>query len=232
MGTPMALLNKLGQVLTTEITADFIFNRKNQAELSESAHIQQIKQRKSVQKLGKKLPHEPAYLIELIQSAVKSSPSVINSQTTRIVILLEKAHADFWNLVKEIQRTQVPEQFFSAIEHKIDQSLAAYGTVLFFEDQSILQNLQKNLAINAEQLPSWSAHSAGMAQYAVWTALADEGIGAHFNYYNPAIDYRVSQHLQINPHWKLQTQMVFGSIEQVIENTTMLPNEAEFMVLS
>jgi predicted oxidoreductase (fatty acid repression mutant protein) len=71
-----------------------------------------------------------------------------------------------------------------------------------------------------------------MAQYAVWTALADEGIGAHFNYYNPAIDYRVSQHLQINPYWKLQTQMVFGSIEQVIGNTTMLPNEAEFMVLS
>ena len=228
----MALLNKLGQVLTTEITTDLIFNRKSQTDLGESAFIQQLKQKKSIQKLGKKLPHDQAYLIELIQSAVNSSPSVINLQTTRIVILFEEAHITFWNLVKEIQRTQVPEQYFSAIEYKLGQAAAAYGTVLFFEDQFILQNLQKNLPINAEQIPVWSDQSLGMAQYAVWSALAEEGIGSNFNYYNPVIDYKISQYFQINSNWKLQTQLVFGSIEQAAESMVIQRNESEFLIFN
>ncbi|USE84656.1 nitroreductase family protein [Acinetobacter tibetensis] len=226
----MALLDKLSQVLTTEITTDLIFNRKNETDSKESDYLQQLQQRQSIQKLGKNLAYDQIYLSELIHAAVLSCPSAVNMKTTRIVILFSKAHTEFWHLVQEIQKTQIPEHLFPAIAIKIQKCNAAYGTVLFFEDQTAIENLQKNSPLNSAELPLWSEQSLGMAQYAVWMALAEIGIGANFNYYSPSIDYKVAQYFKISTKWKLQTQLVFGSVEQDAEYVDATKKEAEFLV--
>ncbi len=51
----MALFDKLSQVLTTEITPDLIFNRKNENASTEVMYLEQLKQRHSMQKLGKRI---------------------------------------------------------------------------------------------------------------------------------------------------------------------------------
>ena len=56
-----------------------------------------------------------------------------------------------------------------------------------------------------------------MAQYAVWTALADSGIGACLQHYNPSIDSAVADYFKIDASWLLRAQLVFGSIEQDAE---------------
>ena len=226
----MALLDKLSQVLTTEITTDLIFNRKNETDSRESSYLLQLQQRRCIQQLGKRVAYDQAYLTDLIQAAVLNCPSALNMKTTRIVILFSKAHKDFWHLVQEIQKTQIPEHLFSATATKIQKCSAAYGTVLFFEDQTVIENLQKNSPLNSAELPLWSQQSLGMAQYAVWMALAEIGIGANFNYYNPSIDYKVMQYLKISTKWKLQTQLVFGSVEQDAEHLEATNKEAEFLV--
>lgn len=226
----MALLDKLSQVLTTEITTDLIFNRKNETDSKELNYLQQLQQRRCIQQLGKRVAHDQVYLTELIYAAALSCPSAVNMKTTRIVILFSKAHTEFWRLVHEIQKTQIPEHLFSATAIKIQKSNAAYGTVLFFEDQTAIENLQKNSPLNSTELPLWSEQSSGMAQYAVWMALAEIGIGANFNYYSPSIDYKVAQYLKLSTKWKLQTQLVFGSIEQDAEYVEAVKKEADFLI--
>lgn len=81
------------------------------------------------------------------------------------------------------------------------------------------------------EIPFWSEQTSGMAQYAVWMALAEVGLGANINYYNPVIDYKIAQHLKVSSEWKLQTQLVFGSIEQDDVKNDSNKNQAEFMVL-
>lgn len=44
----------------------------------------------------------------------------------------------------------------------------------------------------ADNFPVWSEHSTGIAQFAVWTALAEQNIGASLQDYNPIIDDEVA----------------------------------------
>ena len=97
---------------------------------------------------------------------------------------------------------------------KIDQYAAGFGTVLFYEDLRTIQQLQKKIPFNSEDFPIWSEQTSGMAQYAVWTALADSGVGACLQHYNPSIDSAVAQYLSIESSWLLRAQLVFGSIER------------------
>ncbi|MDF2924017.1 MAG: nitroreductase [Paenibacillaceae bacterium] len=51
-----------------------------------------------------------------------------------------------------------------------------------------------------------------MLQFAVWTALALEGLGASLQHYNPLIDAEVSKVWNIPASWKLTAQMPFGAV--------------------
>lgn len=43
-----------------------------------------------------------------------------------------------------------------------------------------------------------------MAQYAVWTCLADAGLGASLQHYNPSIDADISKIFELPKHWLLR----------------------------
>jgi len=50
-----------------------------------------------------------------------------------------------------------------------------------------------------------------MHQYAVWTALDAEGLGANLQHYNPLIDAKVAAQWNIPKDWELSGQLVFGT---------------------
>ncbi|TOP23933.1 hypothetical protein, partial [Vibrio parahaemolyticus] len=81
-------------------------------------------------------------------------------------------------------RKIVPEQAFAATEQKIDSFAAGAGSVLFFEDQDIVTGLQEQFPLYADNFPIWSEQASGIAQFAVWTALSQENIGASLQHYN------------------------------------------------
>ena len=81
--------------------------------------------------------------------------------------------------MKDALRAIVPADAFAATEGKIDNAfLSGAGTVLFFEDQSVVKGLQEQFALYADNFPIWSEQASGIAQFAVWTALSEENIGA------------------------------------------------------
>lgn len=214
----MALLNKIGHVLTADLTKDFKFSKKSKTvQGDELTFIDQLKKRRSIYALGRRVHYSQAYIAELIQAAVRSCPSAFNSQSARIVILFGDSHYEFWEIVKEVKRQEMPVQVFEGIEIKLDQCAAAFGTVLFYEDQTIIQQLQKKMPMSAEDFPVWSEQTSGMAQFAVWTALADSGLGASLQHYNPMVDQAVAAHFKIDENWLLRAQLCFGSIEQPAE---------------
>ena len=67
---------------------------------------------------------------EIIEHAVKHTPSAFNSQSTRIVLLLGKEHDKLWDITMEALRKIVPADNFSSTEDKINSFKNGYGTVL------------------------------------------------------------------------------------------------------
>ena len=60
-----------------------------------------IQQRRTIYALAKNVAHTAEQLTDLIQTAIKQSPSSFNSQSSRAVILFGAEHEQFWNFVKE-----------------------------------------------------------------------------------------------------------------------------------
>lgn len=173
------------------------------------------KKRRSQYALGKNLPVQRDLIEALIQDVIKESPSAFNSQSSRAVILFGEQSEKFWTeLVTEALRPLVPAEAFATTEAKLKAFGAGAGTVLFFEDQNVVKSLQEQFALYADKFPEFSANSAGMAQFAVWTALAHNNIGASLQHYNPVIDAAVQAKYGVPESWQLSAQMPFGSNEQ------------------
>lgn len=162
---------------------------------------------------------------ELVSEAVKHTPSAFNSQSARVVVLLGKQHDRLWDIVKAELKKVTPAKNFQATEDKINGAFrSGYGSVLYFEDMSVIEGLQQQFPLYKDAFPVFSNHSAGMLQFVVWTALAQEGVGASLQHYNPVIDEAVKTEWNIPESWKLLAQMPFGKpISQ--------PGEKEFQPL-
>lgn len=192
--------------------------------------IDALKKRRSQYALGKNLPISKEAVTDLIQEAVRYSPSSFNSQSARAVILFGAESQKLWNITKETLRKIVPAENFAATEQKIDSFAAGAGTVLFFEDQAVIEGLQQNFAAYADNFPIWSEQSTGIAQIAVWTALAEANVGASLQHYNPLIDEEVAKTWNLPASWKLRAQMPFGSNEQPFGEKTFIADSERFRV--
>ena len=69
-----------------------------------------------------------------------------------------------------------------------------------------------------------------MHQYIIWTALASINVGANLQHYNPIIDKEVASTWNIDEHWELNAQMVFGAIEQPAGDKAFKPIEERMQV--
>lgn len=160
--------------------------------------------RRSYYTIGNESTITDEELVGLIKSAVKHVPSAFNSQSTRVVLLLKEEHKKLWQIVKEEVKKVAPAEGFKATEEKIDGCFAAgYGTILFFEEQEVVEGLQKAFPLYQENFPVWSQQANAMHQFAIWTMLEDVGLGASLQHYNPLIDQRVSQEWNLPATWKL-----------------------------
>jgi predicted oxidoreductase (fatty acid repression mutant protein) len=197
-----------------------------------NTYLAALKNRRTQYALGKTLPMSQAEVTTLIQDAIRLSPSSFNSQSSRAVILFGKESEKFWEIVKAELRRIVPAESFAPTEAKINSFAAGAGTVLFYEDQDTVRGLQEKFAAYADNFPIWSEQASGMAQLAVWTALADADIGASLQHYNPLPDDAAAKEWNLPASWKLRAQMPFGSHEQEIGDKTFMDDAERFQVFA
>lgn len=158
---------------------------------------------------------------EIIEHAVKHTPSAFNSQSARVVLLLHEHHDKLWDFTKEALRKIVPADQFASTEDRINSFHNGYGTVLFFEDNSVIESLQAKFPIYKDNFPIWSQQASGMHQYVIWTSLEIEGLGVSLQHYNELIEADVKTEWSIPSEWKLIGQMPFGQ-------PTAQPDEKQF----
>lgn len=190
--------------------------------------IDQITARRTIYAIGKNVPIDHAKIETIVKEAIKQSPSAFNSQSSRAVILFGDSHVKFWTIVLETLRKMVPEAAFPSTSAKINSFIAGAGTVLFYEDTSVIKNLQEQFALYADNFPVWSEHSTAIAQFATWTALSEAGVGASLQHYNPIVDAEVATTFNVPADWKLRAQLVFGSIEAPAGEKAFINDEHRF----
>ena len=114
-----------------------------------------LKQRRTYYALSNKSLISDQEIEEIISHVLLYTPSPFNSQSTRIVLLLGENHKKLWQITKDALKKIVPAESFAATESKIDGAFASgYGSVLFFEDQSVVKGLQ-------EAFPSYKMKKVG-----------------------------------------------------------------------
>ncbi|AQP54031.1 nitroreductase [Vagococcus penaei] len=193
-----------------------------------SEFVNLLKNRRSIYALGKNSPLSNEELETLVTEVVRESPTAFNSQTQRVVFLSGDAHQKLWDMTAAALKPMMPEAAFSGTQEKLQGFANGTGTILFFEDMDIVKNLQEQFALYAENFPIWSEQASGLTQANVWTALAEKGIGANLQHYNPVIDEAVQNEWNIPTSWKLRAQLVYGSIEAAAGEKEYMENSERF----
>lgn len=191
-----------------------------------------VENRRSIYAIGKESPVSKKEVQEIVEHAVKYVPSAFNSQSARVVILFGEQHDRLWDITKDVLRKIVPEDAFSSTEEKINSFKNGYGTVLYFEDQAVVEGLQEQYALYKDNFPIWSLESSGMLQFTIWSALEAAGLGASLQHYNPLIDELVKAEWKLPDKWKLLGQMPFGKPLAPAQEKTFAPLEDRVKIFS
>ncbi|KAJ5972588.1 uncharacterized protein N7479_002506, partial [Penicillium vulpinum] len=199
-----------------------------------SKFLDAVHYRRSIYQLNNTSPISDARIVEIVNTIIQDVPSSFNSQSTRLLVLLHSEHFQFWNIVLECLKEIVPDGAFPKTEKRISGFQNSYGTILFYEDTETVKDLQAKYELYADRFPQWAEHASGMHQYALWTALEAEGLGANIQHYNPLVDQQAEKTWNIPQNWQLKAQLVFGGCEGAARESlppkTQQPIEARLFV--
>ncbi|KAI1776426.1 Nitroreductase [Hypoxylon cercidicola] len=169
-----------------------------------------LKVRRTFYPLNKELAISTDRIQEIVKESVLNIPSSFNSQSNRVLVLFGAEHDKLWDFASDILKPMVPAESWQSTADRMAMFKAAAGTVLFFEDQEVVNAMQTKFPLYSDKFPIWANQSDAMLQYVVWTALTAEGLGANLQHYNPLLDVKVASEWGIPDSWKLNAQLVFG----------------------
>lgn len=188
--------------------------------------------RRSIYALGDNLSQTPEEIFEVVKDAVKNSPTAFNSQTVRTIVLFGDASNQVWEIVKDaLQKIAKSPDTFEKTKAKIESFKAGFGTILFLTDTTTVHQLEKDFPTYADNFANWAEQGLGGAQQAVWTALAEQNIGASLQHYNPLIDDAIHEAFDLPTEWQLRAEMPFGSIEAPAGEKTHLADDQVFKLI-
>lgn len=168
-------------------------------------YMESLEIRRSQYALDKNVNLKRDEIIENIKKVTKLVPDAFNMRSQRVVALFDKKHEKFWDSVYEIFDGKVSRE-------KTDMFKNAYGTLLFFYDKNVIENMKNAAPSYADRFENWARESGGMLQYALWTSFSQLGMGASLQHYNPVIDEKIKEIFDIPQNYVLTSQLVFGNI--------------------
>ena len=174
-----------------------------------------IEKRRSNYDLENNIELSKKDLINLLRKIVYYSPSPFNVQSSKVVFLNKKSHNLLWNtVVEEYLKKNNNGELLDSEKARIKRESKAYGTILFYKDEQIIEEFKKNLDdYEKRELDGWCTEESAMLQMNVWNELRLKNIGAHLVHFDN-IDEEISVAFDINKKYKLVAMMVFGSIVQ------------------
>ncbi|MCV3295534.1 MAG: nitroreductase family protein [Oenococcus sp.] len=195
------------------------------------SYLELLKSRRSIRTIGKNVNYSKEEITDLVEQVIKESPTAFNNQTVRSIILFGKSSDLVWEIIAERLKAEVPNQeAYEQTKAKIDAFKAGFGTILYFSDQPTIEKDMAQFTLYKDNFRDWSEQGLGGAEINVWTALANVGLGASLQHYNPLIDDQIKQAFQVPDGWILRAQMPFGSIEAPADDKDYLADDLRFKV--
>lgn len=192
-------------------TLPVLFPLGAQSQNMSSQFIDLVKARRTYYALDNTLPVSQDRVTHVVEELLQAVPSAFNSQTNRVVLLFDYEHRILWDMISSALESDASasEDQRAATSQRLAAFNAAAGTVMFFEDEETITDLQGRIPKYVDVFPVWAAHSDGMLQHAIWTALEAEGLGANLQHYN-SIAEDITKTWDLPASWKLRAQLVFG----------------------
>ncbi|MGL5439148.1 MAG: nitroreductase family protein [Filifactoraceae bacterium] len=164
-----------------------------------------LKKRRSVYNINKELPITREELENTIDEITRLVPDAFNMKSARVYFVMGKEHEQLW------------EEVYSIFEGKVDiEKINSFkngaGTILYFYDSAVVEGLEEKFPLYAANFKIWANHGNAMLQFSIWSALAEMGIGANLQHYNPIIDEKVKELFKIPKEYTMVAQMPFGGI--------------------
>ncbi|PKK94902.1 MAG: nitroreductase [Tenericutes bacterium HGW-Tenericutes-5] len=174
-----------------------------------------LKNRRSIYAIDKQVEVKREDILKVVEEALKFTPSAFNSESQRVVVLFDKKHDEFWEMVKAAIKRVVKPEDFPTSEAKINAFKNGYGTVMFFDDSETTKMLTEKFPLYKENFIKWAVEQNGMLQGNVWVGLESIGLGASLQHYNELIEAEVKKEFGINKNWTLNAQMPFGRVLEI-----------------
>ena len=167
--------------------------------------INSLAKRRSYYKIDKNLPVSTDEVVKVIEKLTELVPDAFNMKSARVIVALNDKQDKLWDTIYDAFGGKVARE-------KIDSFKAAAGTILYYYDEKVIENMQKIFPTYAANFPVWANQANGMLQIAIWSALRELNIGANIQHYNPIIDEAVKKLFNVPDSFKLIAQMPFGGI--------------------
>lgn len=193
-----------------------------------SSFISLATKRRTIYHLGDNLPQSKEEINNIVLEAAKQAPTAFNSQSSRVVTLFGAEHHKVWDMVLEALKPLLAADVFAGTQAKVNSFKAGMGTILYFEDQQVVEDLQTQFPLYAANFPKWSEQAHGIVAYGIWLALAEANIGASLQHYNELIEAAVKAAWNLPATWVLKGQMPIGSIETPADPKGFIDTEARF----
>lgn len=184
--------------------------------------INAINNRRSHRLLSNQQVVSDEILIASVSNTLKHTPSSFNAQSQTLMLLLNESHQMLWNIVLNALRKIVPSSQFAKTESKINTFIQAYGTILYFDNTRISNQLAQDYPLYKHNVETWAKEQNGMLQSNIWLVLTELGYGASLQHYTELIEDEVKTVFNVPSEWKLVAQMPFG---KPVER----PNEKKFI---
>lgn len=187
---------------------------------------QTIRTRRSIRRLVPAENLSPETIPEILREAMRV-PSAFNMQSYRILSLSGKSHNDLWDLVEQaLLAKQGPEKFAAkGNAAKIAGFRGGNGTLLFFEDQDVVEEKGNIAKSYKDTFPDWSQQGSGIIQYAVWLLLTEQGLAASLQHYSNLIEEDVRKRWDIPERWTMISQMPYGLADEIPGIREFIPFE-------
>lgn len=107
-----------------------------------SPFLEAVEARHTYYSLTPESPIPDSKIEEIVKATVLHSPSTMNVQSARAVVLFREKHQKFWDIAASgLTQMPIPEAAKTDLLGKLKMFRAAYGTVLWYEDQATLDGL-------------------------------------------------------------------------------------------
>lgn len=192
--------------------------------------LENLTKRRSIHHINSHLPVSEKQIIDTIQQCVLHCPTAFNAQSARVAVLFNTAHNLFWKSVDTALSAVLASEIAVKARLRLNNYAQGYGTVLFFDDTNVLEQLKHQYPDYAESMFTWFEQANGMLQYMIWQALAEQNVGASLQHYGNLVEKRVLTDFSLPPSWRLIAQMPFGGIVQPAQPKTFTPLESRVVI--